>query len=272
MGILSFVTLWFVGPFSTLNIGIDFGRLSFTTVCVCVSRITDALAAIEEEQQRTTAERDAFTQFARQIAKLEATEPAKAASPVESVVVADQADTQDLCTVREAYRETVMDVDHYEEEYDEPLAEHMSGEFSAELALTLVSGETLSPQLRQALVQASNRARDERASFVRTLDQEQNALEDAKDTLMEVASDADELAHTRFHQRSIDELIRMYIRSMDLEERCKQILTERQEQLEERGLPGGKKLQEYLHASHEWTYPVLLAGVNSITQIRKIER
>lgn len=270
--VLSVVTLWVFTPLSISSVGAIFVYPSIAAACACITRVPNALATVEEEQQRTAAERDAFARFASRIASFEATKSTGAAGRAESIVVAEPVKAPELCSIQEAYRETVMDVDHYEEEYDELLVTHMNEEFSAELALAVTEGETFSPQLKQALVQASNQARAERASFLQTLDQEQKSLEHAKATLMEIATAVDDLAHTRFHRRSIDKLIRMYTRSMDLEERCTQELTDRQEQLHDHSPIDGKELQEYLHASREWTYPVLLDGVNCISRIQKIER
>ncbi|WP_456264523.1 DUF7260 family protein, partial [Aeromonas schubertii] len=55
--------------------------------------------------------------------------------------------TDGLNDVQQAYRETVMSIAHYDEEYDEPLAQNLAFEVGEELAAAIMTHSQLTPYL-----------------------------------------------------------------------------------------------------------------------------
>jgi hypothetical protein len=65
--------------------------------------------------------------------------------------------------IRTSYRETVMVVPHYNDEYDESLAANLNAEFGPDLATPIIENERVTPQLRNGLLTASRHAHESRA-------------------------------------------------------------------------------------------------------------
>ncbi len=88
-----------------------------------------------------------------------------------------------LRAVREAYRETVMAVPHLEAEYDDSLEANLSMEFGPELGTQIATGTRLTAQLYEALLTASEGARDEREMMLPALERERESLQSVQATL-----------------------------------------------------------------------------------------
>jgi hypothetical protein len=271
--LLTVVVLW-VAPFLSVSVsGAAVSRESALAVLACVTRIPDAVSAVTEERKRTAAEQAAFEEFSTRIAALEATAiespPATTGSGFNPSGIEPAAPLED---VRTAYSDTVMAVAHYEEEYDEPYAEHMVAEFGPDLAGIVERNDVLTPQLQAALIQASDAARQERASFCRTLDREHDALTDARQRLRDVSDTTERLTTTPLSQRSFDDVLGAESRLQCLKADCEALLEDRQQQLHEGPSRDGIQLQKYLYASRSWTFPVLDDTLDCLSQLREIER
>jgi len=250
-------------------------------LCVTLTRIPDALGLLKEEHSRVTAERDAFNQFARQVADLDLDTP----TPTESPPVGPQATTSmagstasqtqqndSMQTVQECYRETVMAVPHYTEDYDESFAENITNEFGPDLAEAVTNTHALSPHLQNALVTASQQARDERRTLVKAVATEQEHVRTAKRSLQE-SEDRVSTIEDAPPRRSFSALIADWKRLADIETKCRRLLRERQAQLQN---PSGSwsplTLQSYLYAPPQWTYPVLGDGLDCLTHITRAKQ
>lgn len=271
--VLTVVVLWAVPSLSVSVSGAAVSRDSALAVLACVTRIPDAVSAVTEERERTTAEQTAFKEFSTRIAALEAT--AIESPPVTTGACFEPSRTDTAASledVRAAYRETVMAVAHYEEEYDEPREEHMAAEFGPDLAGIVESNDVLTPQLQAALIQASDAARQDRAAFRRTLDREHDALTDARQRLRDVSDTTERLTTTPLSQRSFDDVLGAEGRLQRLKADCEALLKDRQQQLHERPSREGIQLQEYLYGPRSWTFPVLDDTLDCLSRLREIER
>ncbi|PSP70901.1 hypothetical protein BRC70_05255 [Halobacteriales archaeon QH_6_68_27] len=140
-----------------------------------------ARETLDRERRRTADERDAFADLHD---RLRAVRPvsARPSGPVAGGPVASVADaTTDaaadrLATVREAYRETVMAVPHFDAEYGESYAESVTEEFGPAIAAPLVGGDRFDDRYRRALLEAAEEGRSRRATLVDALDAERESL------------------------------------------------------------------------------------------------
>jgi hypothetical protein len=271
--VLTAVILWIAPSLSVSVSGAAISRDSALAVLAYVTRIPGALSAVTEERKRTAAEQAAFEEFSTRISALEATKiespPATTGAGFKPSEVDTAASAED---VRVAYCDTVMAVAHYEEEYDESRREHMATEFGPDLAGIVESNDILTPQLQAALVQASDAARQDRASFRRTLDREHDALTDARQHLREVSDKTERLTTTPLSQRPFDDVLGAESRLQRLKTECEVLLEDRQQQLHERPSYEGIRLQEYLYAPRSWTFPVLDDTLDCLSRLREIER
>jgi len=97
-----------------------------------LSPLPAALDSLRHEYEEIRAERCGFERFVGRLEEIECERPKWT-----QVGGIDEPAGTRLETVREAYRETVMSVEHYEEVYDKTLCEDVAAEFGSEIALDM---------------------------------------------------------------------------------------------------------------------------------------
>lgn len=165
---------------------------------------------------------------------------------------ADPGPSAAVARVREAYRETVMSVPHYDRIYGESLAENLAAELGPELA-AMLDGDgptTFTPARRNALRSAVRSVAHQRRELVETLDRELASLDRAAEACSPVAA---RVARPGPHDPSA--------LAADID-RLDEVVADRQEHFAtavERGLSGRLAFCEYLYGDAPWTFPVLSA-------------
>lgn len=237
-------------------------------VLAAIQRVSAARTTVSEERSRTATERQAFARFARQVARLDPSQSAQQLAPADGVVAAATVSTHSppdrgLEAVREAYRDTVMGMPHYEEEYAEPLARHMRVEFGGEVATAVTNGGRLTPELKQVLVERSREAAADRERLMHRLDREAESLDAADEQFSSIAADLDEAEGVSLTDRGFDGLVDEWNRLGELESRLSRLLGRRQETLETNELSASEErqsLNDYLYGDLESRFPILADG------------
>ena len=239
------------------------------TVRFVPRHVRSAIEAVSTERQRTAAERDAFDRFADRVDAVDISTDCSTPRPDRPATtqVALRTESQSkspLTDTRIAFRETVMDVSHYEEEYDESLKEHLSVEFSPEIATALTTGEQFIPALQEQLVTASRDASATRDTFLSALENETSSLRTADKQLTELGNegiDDDLLTSRSLEAWSRPELIDIHQQIQTCTRRCEDLARERQSTLHKQRVPSVRHIDldfvEYLYQSLSVTYPVL---------------
>jgi hypothetical protein len=200
--------------------------------------VRDAVDADRSEQRRVLAERDAFEEFADQVSALDPAPTGSTASgfdgPAAAVRTVDQTggDVR-LRRVLAAYRDTVMSVPHYREEYDETIPESLAAELGPDAAAALASNGTLSAASQSALVRRSRRAAEARSSLADAIDREIEALRAFESELSGVDRRRRRLLEhlDGVSGTGTDAAIDVWERLDDLEDECDEVAAERQESL-----------------------------------------
>lgn len=281
-GLAGLLYVWIFTPLSVaVALGLV-GRYSVALLAI-LSRVPKAIASLQEEHARTEAEHEAFGRFSKSVADLDCATPEfdpghPPQQPVGDTMAVTHSETSlgdtndSLITVREAYRESVMSVSHYECEYADTLRENMGAEFTPELADAVMTGEMLTPQLQQSLLQQSAMARQRRANFLRTLEEERDSVTDARRDFRQVHSRVEQIEDT-VGRKSIQELVEYWKRLEDAEDSCKRILAQRQSQIRELTNDGDAvSTHDYLYANHPWMFPVLNDGLETVDRVRDVKR
>lgn len=221
---------------------------------------------LEEEYDRTVAECDAFREFARRVEQLDGTAATTSPSSFEGGILSRSPAPDDrLERVRDAYRSTVMGVAHYEEEYDDTLAESMAVEFCEEVATVVRNGPRFSAQLKGALLQGSKQSRAERSALIGVLDRERDALECAGSEFGTVYAELERMDDRPLGEKTLTELGADWDRLSELDRRCRDVLVDRQDRIHT-GYPdlpdrtAGVRFHEYLYGPLSVTNPVLAEG------------
>lgn len=226
-----------------------------------IVHVWDAEALLDEEMRRLAAERDAFDEFAKRVSDIEVAETSTAVPASGGLMAATTTVTDDrLDRVAGAYQDTVMDVEHFDADYGEPMAENLAAEFGDGIAVAVLEGGQFTSQLKAALLRSSREASRQRGAFLSTLEAEAESLADASTVLSEVDAERESLADAPLTTRSYEALVDDWRRLGELSERCGELAAERQERL--RGLsssmpPGGADLHEYLYEELPVSHPVL---------------
>jgi hypothetical protein len=252
---------------------IGFGMASLTY-------IPNALALIVEEQDRVASERDALLSFGQRLSNIEPHSSPSITQPGPSLE--SHLDTNNrlprnqLQEVQQAYRETVMAVPHYEEEYGKSLATDLGEEFTDEIAIAVTTNEQFTAPLKTALLQQVTDSHQERIQLLQDLDDEQTGLEQAEQTMGQVDDSLQEFDETRLFDESIPTLQDRYERFCAYKEQCITVIEQRQQyhhKTPRRWLDGEVgDLQWYLYDDLPVQYPVLADGATLIEQIETAQQ
>lgn len=250
---------------------------------LALSHIKGARSLLDAERERIADEAEAFATFASRVTEIDvAAEPVTDGGPARTLALDAPPPPDDgIEAVKDAYRDTVMAVPHYEEEYDESLATNMRMEFGDDVSEAVDDGGPLSPQLKRTLVERSRTAQRQRRALRAQLDGESEALDDARTTLRHCRQSADRIEEASLEDCSFDELAAEWRLLEDRRRAAEALLEDRQETIQHRDReagvrPGGPSFEEYLYDPLETTYPILSEATNLVDRLedarRRVER
>ena len=236
-----------------------------------ITSIPSAREMVQMEHERILAERDAFKQFRDRVARLDPSSTvSKTPSPSQELSPpinrhSSSSTAEELDDIQQAYRDTVMNTPHYDEEYGESLVQDMTIEFGEDLTAAIMTNSQLTPSLQQAIVQAATAASARRTTFSNQLDEEEATLKDAYQTLAPIGKQYEQSTDQPLQQQSIDDLWEAHQQLTTCISPCEQLVEERQTQRTDghTALPHTDEtvdLQEYLYQSLDVTYPLLADG------------
>lgn len=245
------------------------------------ARIRRARNALAAERERTIAERDAFEAFERRVGALSPHRVERSGPGAFTRSLPETSPTTSaLDRVREAYRETVVALSHYDDEYGEPVIENLAAEFGEEVGAAVAGSGVFTPELKTALCTGARDAASRRATFLTVLDEEREALDAAARELRDIDEaatglDPDPNSGTGVSFTSLRET---RDRLCALSRRCEDLVAERQESLRAPRAGGRWKrdesasLNEYLYDALDVTYPVLADASDAAATLRDERR
>lgn len=246
-------------------------------VAAAVHRARETLRV---ERRRTVDEREALRAFRARVARLSPAPSSTGGSAGRGVPgvgirtanrgIADGGTSagSGLVAVRDAYVDTVMSVPHYEEEYDDTYESSLAAEFGRELALALTHNNALDERITVSLLDAVDKAIDERETFLDVLDAEAESIDRGSERLSAVIEEIATLARTDLDDLDYGALDAYRARTTTLEGECDSIAARRQRDVADvdRSLripDAAPDLPTYLYHELPVTYPVL-ATVGSV--------
>lgn len=268
------ICVWF-GPSLLGLISMPSNEFQVVASAGGLSRIPKAVTTAREEYRRVKAEREAFEAFTAEVRELDTADGLQSnTSDMDSMVFHNSTATTGSTTesIRELYRETVMGVSHYSEEYNEPLRTNASAELGMDLEAVLATNSRLTPPLKREIIRASRTAARDRKRFQTLVNSELNSLTDAK---KQVQSAAETI--TRIHSQdpighSITEFEAQTQRLQAIEQECKSLVEDRQAEYVSSPEGDGVHFKEYLYDQHEWTHPVVCDALDVIRTLRETKQ
>lgn len=236
---------------------------------LALASLDDAHDAVAAERRRAAAERDAFEQFRRRVARLETDRitPTDGIEPPGgggTLVAGGRTDRAGrLAAVRDAYEETVMATPHHATEYDETLTESMAAEFSEGVAGTVASGSTLTPALHRTLLDSAREAQNRREAVLERLDTEESRLREAEDVLVPAAEAA--AAVTASDPERFDDCVAAVERLEWHENGVTDLVADRQTQIHAE--TDNPHWYDYLYGDVDATHPVLAAAASVLSEL-----
>ena len=153
--------------------------------------LTDAQAVVQREATEIDTEREAFDQLAQRVTIIETVPDLRPEPQAHTLRVESQLQATDQ--PREAYRETVMNVPHYEDVYGESLETNVAAELPPEVAVLFQeSADQITPDQKNRIRAAAMNARASRETLTANLVDEQESLATAYDELDAVITQLNE--------------------------------------------------------------------------------
>lgn len=254
------------------------GKAELTWAAVfATGYLRDAKSAIEAERDVVLTERDAFRRFIRTVESTTVSDGNRSDATIVTTV-SGATGTRQLRRIRERFQETVMNVPHFEDEYDEDLRECLVAEFDERTATALLDGGQFSRPLKQRICYQATTAQHTREEVLKTLSSEFDSIETSQATLQTIKDELERGADTdtKSLEKSFHELSDRHRSLRQTEARCEQLLADRQRDIRRvnrsYSRSGDPFLQEYLYDDLDVRFPVLAAVSELIREIRPRRR
>lgn len=240
-------------------------------------RIPIAKKTIKKECKRTIAERDAFEEVNARISNIERQsqfteksgdslnqeaqtllyEPVRSVSP----------NSAHLESIKIAFKETVMAVDHYDDEYGETFQEYLTNEFGTGLFELLASSSMMDSELQRALLDATQESTTRRNMLVQALNREAETLENTYELLEQHRSMFTDVKYSI--ESGCLNLCSDWDALCSLGESCQLEIIKRQEHLQSKYQSlRFWQVQQYLYQNQGWTFPVLGDAIDVFREIQ----
>ncbi len=241
------------------------------------TNVRAAIEAIRVEYEAITAEQEALSAFESRVEGLATAGPTPTVEGgAVGVVGATNGGSAGMAELRDAYRETVMAVDHYDRDYGESFPVNIANEFGDGVAGAVLANETLSPQVKRAVIASAREGTTRRERYLDTLDKERRRLDEAGETLEDAAASCEAVDGDRLRRRSFEELQGRFQRLDDERETLEATLERRQGKVQD-GVTFGwqrrdsESVYRYLYRDIDATYPVLADGTRVLSRMDDVE-
>jgi ribosome-binding protein aMBF1 (putative translation factor) len=210
--------------------------------------LADAQAIVQREATEIDTELEAFDQLAQQVTTIETVPDRRPEPQAHTLTVESQLQAAEQ--LREAYRETVMDVPHYDDVYGESLERNVAAELPPDVAVLFQDpADRITPDQKTRIRAAATNARASRETLAANLADEQESLVTAYDKLDAVITQLDGPHVPGWYAAQFKATLTKTIQTRQ------EILAARPH----RSRADGHDLCHYLYTNQGWTYPVLTA-------------
>jgi len=222
-----------------------------------ISAATDILTT---ELEQITDEIEAFERFDKKVSKIE-TDPDPIGSP--HGVGYQQISLENGCSkVRAAYKETVMSIPHYEDEYGDTYPSSVKEEFGTDIAVALTQSSNFTLISKSALVDSIQSAIDERKKLRDVVLLEKKSITTLRDDLRNINKNINKISDAKFSHLDFVALDAYRTQIKQLFDKCDKILLKYQNRIREiqkiinTNAPR-LSIHKYFYQSLSTDYPIL---------------
>lgn len=244
---------------------------------------SDALTAIDKESDRLQAERNAFEQFATQVAEFRVSRTPTPHS--RTISCTSDSIRQPKPAIREAYEATVMNVPHYNEEYGETYEQNLHAELGKDIAAifggigSTESGQyqdnvTITRQHKELMLRSVQEVVNSREEVIDALADERTSITTFQEPVCTLADDLGKIQTTTDDYSP--KLIDAYKQRIDVFlERSHSLLERRQDEIvgtrRELFVSADKMdVQTYVYEDLPVSYPVVVVITELIKQANEL--
>lgn len=225
--------------------------------------LTRAQRELERELERVRAELAAFDAFQSRVRGVSPANQTVAPSGAAGTLrTASSSPRSPADRVVAAYRETLMALSHYEEDYGDTVVESISAELGDTVASALCTRSDFSPLVKHQTLVAAREAGQRRASFRESIRTEADSLASARATLADLEDAVAELEATPAAEIDPDDRYDRREAVARLRRRGDRLAADRQETLRASTIPvRGDEVSPVVHfyRSLPTSYPILSA-------------
>jgi len=234
-----------------------------------IRRIERAITCVDDERAELQTERQAFRELREFLRSTQPVSTTHKGAPAAHTVAQSPGSTAGFV---DAYRRTVMEVDHYESHYGESLEENVAMELGSEIATAIRANAELNPLLHWQLQVAIAGSLRRRSRLLEVLDDERNSLRTAIEDCRTLDRRLEGVPERRISDMVFDELECHWNRLSDLKDCCEQLIRSRQQFIPERRTSGldlddHVSFNDYLYGTFESRFPVLETGLELLDRI-----
>lgn len=266
------VLFWKFGPLLLSILSTQWNGVSVVASIGCLSRIPEAVETVREEKHQIETERAAFERFSTEILNLNAHEALGSDTDGLLLRKPDRPVGDTTETVRSLYRETIMSVEHYEEEYDETLRTNITAELGPDFETAVMTDDTLNQPLLDALARKSTSVAQDREKYTARVESELQSLTDAQKQLQNMTKSVERIRDWDTSSQSFEELEDAENELQVAKRECKTIIESRQTEYVDAPEEDGLNFRDYLYQQYEWNHPVVGDALDTIKNIQVAER
>jgi len=217
------------------------------------------IEVINIEIDHLNVEKKAFIEFADRIEELGVEN--MPISKRNSYLINNERRTNISDKIRQIYSDTVLDMAHYDEIYDEPIEENMVHELGCEIYTVTEESCSLTSNLKNWLISAAVDAANRRKDFKQVIKKEKRYIKDFEQILEDICERSTRIRDAYSRAENFSQNIDIYNRFEELLGRCEELTINRQKQIQSRkAVPSGfynGDFEEYLYSDLTNQYPIL---------------
>lgn len=238
------------------------------------TEIPAAIESLTSEFEQIELEIQAFKQFENKVSNIN---PDFGTTNSISGLGHQKEVTEDRCMkVRTAYKETVMSVPHYDNEYNDTYPLSLKEEFGSDVAVALTKSMNFTSITKSALLDSIKEAINEREKLRDVVGTEKKSLTTSHDSLTDIAKNTDDISNTELNKLDFGTLDAYRKQITILFENINHIAAKRQEKIQNiqnkmSDSTTDTNIHKYFYQNLSANYPILVVIGSLGRRLNKIK-
>ena len=222
--------------------------------------ISSAIDILIIEYNQITEEIQAFEHFREKVSNIST--KIESRNSINNFSCQQKSTVEGTSKVRTAYRDSIMSVSHYEEEYGDTYLSSINEELGPDLATALTESSELTPISKSALINQIDNTIEGRKQLRKTVQSEQNSIESTYNELYDIGKFINQCSEYKISSLNNDQIVEFESTLSNNVEMLDEISVTRQQDLHKiqkssQTNKASSDLHSYFYQSISTDYPVL---------------